>query len=58
MLHAKFEGHMTLGIYDLGYWKRRFLKVLTIYGHCGHLGYVTKIIFTKFMFPLPKEASH
>ena len=33
MLHAKFQDHRTW------YW-RTFLKVFTIYGHGGHLGYV------------------
>ena len=39
------------------YW-RRLLNVLAKYGHGGHLGHVTKTIFTKFEFSLPREASH
>ena len=35
--------------------KRKSVKVLAIYGRDGHLGH---IMFTKFMFPLPKEAPH
>ena len=36
----------------------KIVKVLAIYGHGGHVGHVTKIIFTKFLIPLPKEAPH
>ena len=32
--------------------------VFTIHGHGGHLGHVTKMIFTKFMFPLPKKTPY
>ena len=53
MLHSKFQEHRTLGSEE-----KRFLKVLAIYGHGGHLGHVTKIIFRKFMFSLAKEAPH
>ena len=29
--------------------------VFTIYGHGGHVGHVTSIIFTKFHFHVPKS---
>ena len=32
--------------------------MLAIYGHSGHLGLVTKTIFTNCLFPLFKEAPH
>ena len=32
------------------FWKWRFLKGFTIYGHGGHLGLVTKTIWTNFRF--------
>ena len=35
------------------FWKRRFLKVFTIYGHGGHLGQWTKHILAIFHFPAP-----
>ena len=31
--------------------RRRFLKVLTIYGHGGHLGHVTWTIYINFLSP-------
>ena len=35
---------------------RRFFKVFTIYGHGGHLGHVTRSIYTYFDLPfLPKD---
>ena len=33
------------------FWRRRFLKVFTIYGHGGHLGQWTTIILAIFRFP-------
>ena len=54
MLHAKFQEHRPLGSE-----REDFLKVLAIYGHgSGHLGHVTKTIFTKFMYLLSEEAQH
>ena len=50
MLHAKFHDHRS--------WRRRVLKVLVIYWYGSHLGHVTRTIFTKLVFPVPKEASH
>ena len=46
MLHAQFHDHMTLG--PEGEFKG--------YGYGGHLSQLSKTIFTKYMFPLPKEA--
>ena len=34
------------------YWRRRFLKVFTIYGHGGHLGHVTGTIWINSPLPL------
>ena len=31
------------------------MKVFTIYGHCGHLGHVTRILLTNFHFPVPES---
>ena len=47
MMHAKFQDYRTLG--------SDFLRFCP---YVDNLGHVTKTIFTKFMFPLPKEASH
>ena len=33
------------------FWRRRFLKVFTIYGHGGHLGQLTGTILAIFHFP-------
>ena len=33
------------------FWRRRFLKVLAIYSHGGHLGHVTWTIYIKFRSP-------
>ena len=35
MLHAKFHGHWSTGSGEI------FLKVITIYGHGGHIGHKT-----------------
>ena len=51
MLHAKFQDHRTL----IWFWRRRFLKVVTIDGHGGHLGHVTWNIYTNFRFPFPRR---
>ena len=52
MLYAKFYDHRTSGSGE------EIFKGFTIFVYGGHLGHVTKTIFTKFMFPLPKEAPH
>ena len=45
MLHTRFrENQPTCS------GEEDFLKVFTIYGHGGHLGHVTRIIFTNFHF--------
>ena len=33
------------------WFRRRFFKVFTIYGHGGHLGHVTRTVWTNFCFP-------
>ena len=35
------------------FWRRRFLKVFTIYGHGGHLGQWMATILAIFHFPAP-----
>ena len=40
------------------FWRRRFLKVFTIYGHGGHLGQWTPDHFSNLSFPQPKEAPY
>ena len=42
MLHIKFQGHWSIGSGE------DFLKVFTIYGHGGHVGYVTQFICIDF----------
>ena len=49
MLHAKFKDHSTSG-YGEG-----FLKVLTIYGHGGHFGHKTWIIYIYICLPFPRR---
>ena len=46
MLYAKFQDRRPLGS-----GKEDFLKVFTIYGHGGHLGHVTCIIYIYFRSP-------
>ena len=43
MLHAKFQGHQSSGSGE-----EDFFKVFTIYGHGGHVEYVTKFICINF----------
>ena len=47
MLQTKFQENR--------FWRRRFLKVFTIYGHGGHLGHVTSIMLTNFHFLTPES---
>ena len=42
MLHIKFQGHWSIGSGE------DFFKVFTIYGHGGHVGYVTQFICIDF----------
>ena len=45
-----FQDHRTSG-----FWRRRFIKVFTIYGRGGHLGHVTWIIYINFRSPFPRR---
>ena len=47
MLHTKFRGNPPAGSRVF----LRFLRVITIYGGGGHLGYVTKMLRTNFSSP-------
>ena len=47
MLHTKSQGHRPSGSGE-----EDFLRVFTIYGHGGHLGHVTKTIWTNFRSPI------
>ena len=49
MLHTKFRGNQPSGS------REDFLRVLTIYGCCGHLGHVTSIISSDFHFLVPEN---
>ena len=42
MLHTKFQGHQSSASGEF------FFKVFTIYGHGGHVGYVTQHICINF----------
>ena len=44
MLHTKFQK----------FWRRRFLKVFSIYSHGSHLGHVTLTIYINFLSPFPR----
>ena len=50
MLHAKFQHHRTSGSGE-----EDFFKVLTIYGHGGHLGHVTWTIYINFRSSFPRR---
>ena len=47
MLHAKFLRNQSTGSRD-----EDFLRVYTIYGHGGHLGHVTLIIYIHIDSPI------
>ena len=47
MLHTKSQGHRPPGSGE-----EDFLRVFTIYGRGGHLGHVTKTIWTNFRSPI------
>ena len=47
MLHTKSQGHQSSGSGEEDFW-----RVFTIYGHGGHLGHVTRPIWTNFRFPI------
>ena len=50
MLHTKFRE-----IRPTGSGEEDFLRVFTIYWHGGHLGHVTRIMFTNFHFLVPES---
>ena len=52
MLHTKFRGNRPAGSGEKDFW-----TVFTIYGHGGHLGYVTSIMSSDFHF-LVLESFH
>ena len=52
MLHTKFCGNRPAGSGEKNFW-----RVLTIYGHGGHLGHVTSIMSSDFHF-LVLESFH
>ena len=49
MLHTKFRVNRPIGSGE------DFGRVLTIYGHGGHLGHVTSIISSFFHFLVPES---
>ena len=50
MLNTKFRGNRPAGSAEEDFW-----RVLTIYGHGGHLCHVTSIISANFHFHVPKS---
>ena len=50
MLHTKFRGNLSL-VPE----KKIFDFFFTIYGHGGHLGYVTSIMSSDFHFLVPES---
>ena len=50
MLHTKFRENQPTGSGE-----ESFLRVFTIYGHGGHLGYVTRIMLINFHFLVPES---
>ena len=50
MLHTQFCGNRPAGSIE-----EDFLRVLTIYGRGGHLGYVTHMPRTNFSSPYPRR---
>ena len=53
MLHTKFQGHWSIGSGE-----EDFFKVFTIYGHGGHVGHVTQLIYINFTFPFSLKFSY
>ena len=53
MLHTKFQGHQSIGSGE-----EDFFKNFTIYGHGGHVGHVTQIIYVKILFPFSLKLSY
>ena len=52
MLNAKSQDYRTSGL------EKNIFKVLIIYGHGGHLGHATWIVYTNFRSPLPTDTPH
>ena len=50
MLHTKFHGNRSAGSGERDFW-----RVLAKYGHGGHLGRVTSIVFINFHFHVPNS---
>ena len=50
MLHTKFRGNLLAGSGE-----EDFKRVFTIYGHGGHLGYVTSSMSSDFPFLVPES---
>ena len=50
MPHTKFQDHRSI---DSG--EEDFEKVFSIYGHGGHVGHVTQLIYIHFHFHLPSS---
>ena len=50
MLHTKFRGNRPASSGE-----EDFFKVFTIYGHGGHLGHVTRSIYTNFGSPFSRR---
>ena len=50
MLHSKFRRNVPAGSGE-----EDFFKVLTIYGHDGHLGHETWTIYTNFRSLFPRR---
>ena len=50
MLHTKFRGNRSTSSGE-----EDFLRVFTIYGRVGHVGYVTQMPRTNFRSPFPRK---
>ena len=50
MLHTKFRGNRPAGSREVD-----FQRVLTIYGHGGHLDHMTSIMSSDFHFLVPES---
>ena len=50
MLHTKFRKNRPAGSGE-----EDFKRVFTIYGHGGHLGHVTSIMSSDFLFLVPES---
>ena len=50
MLHTKFRGNRSASAGE-----KDFERVFAIYGHGGHLGHVTSILASDFIFLIPES---